>query len=234
MSYDVWKMRAAVSLVLLSGLAACTAGSISAVTAPGGDVGEGVPDAAARPPVGSPDASVPTPTPDAPPPPDMGPTPTFNVTDLSRDSVLSIAEASVGYTYWWGHGSLGGSMAGTCTGSCPSCTHTGGTGADCSGFVGKAWMLPEGMPIVNNDEHPFSTYSFVNSSVHWSKLSRSDVLAGDAMVYNTNGSGHIFLYESDDPWGQMWTYEARGCSYGIVHNIRTAGMQFGAIRRDGL
>jgi hypothetical protein len=54
------------------------------------------------------------------------------------------------------------------------------------------------------------------------------------MVYNQNGAGHIFLYEKDDPWGSMWTFEARGCSYGIVHNIRTASSIFQAIRRDGL
>src|SRR5215510_1861463 len=73
----------------------------------GGDVGDPgtPPDAAVKPPN----------LPDAPPPPDAGlpdaggdPPPTFDVTDLTRDSVLSIAEASVGYTYWWGHGSLGG------------------------------------------------------------------------------------------------------------------------------
>jgi hypothetical protein len=159
---------------------------------------------------------------------------TFEVGELSRDAVLSIAKASVGYTYWWGHGSLGGTLAGTCTGSCPSCTHTGAHGADCSGFVGKAWMLPEALPIVGDDSHPYSTYNFSHQSTHWSSIARGDVVRGDAMVYNVNGSGHIFLYEKDDPWGSMWTYEARGCAYGIVHNIRTAPSLFSAIRRDGL
>jgi hypothetical protein len=218
-----------IGIVALTG---CTAGTIlDEITAAGtgGDVGDpGAPaDAAVRPPV-VPDAGAPDASGGSDPPP------TFDVTDLTRDDVLSIAEASVGYTYWWGHGSLGGTKVGTCTGSCPSCSHTGGYGADCSGFVGKAWMLPEALPIVGADEHPFSTYSFTHSTTHWSNISRSDVVRGDAMVYNINGSGHIFLYEKDDPWGQMWTFEARGCAYGIVHNIRTAGSQFNAIRRDGL
>jgi len=46
--------------------------------------------------------------------------------------------------------------------------------------------------------------------------------------------GKQSLYEKDDPWGSMWTFEARGCAYGIVHNIRTAASIFSAIRRDGL
>jgi hypothetical protein len=222
-------MRAPLLLALVS-VAGCTAGSILGETGSGGDVGD---------PGGPPDAGVAHPQPDGPPvvepdAPPSGPSPTFDVSDVSRVSVLSIAEASVGYTYWWGHGNLGGGMAGTCTGSCPSCSHTGPDGADCSGFVSKAWMLPGTMPIVGADEHPYSTYTFTHETTHWSNISRADVVGGDAMVYNVNGSGHVFLYEKDDPWGQMWTFEARGCAYGIVHNIRTAGAQFGAIRREGL
>jgi len=226
-------MRApAWALAALFALAGCVAGEIvDAVGDLSGDNGDdGAPDAGVKH-----DAAV-APTPDAAVADAAtgDPPPTFDVTVLSRDDVLSIAEASVGYTYWWGHASLGGSKAGTCTGSCPSCSHTGPDGADCSGFVGKAWMLPEAMPIVGADEHPYSTYTFVHQTVHWQPISRTDVVRGDAMVYNQNGSGHIFLYEKDDPWGEMWTFEARGCAYGIVHNIRTATSVFTAIRRDGL
>ncbi len=221
-----------VVLSLSVGLAACGTGTIEGelggagpngpIPGNGGDNGDNsLP----------PDAGAPTPTADAAP---DEPAPSFNVSVLSRDDVMSIAEASVGYTYWWGHGNLGGTMTGTCTGSCPSCTHTGPDGADCSGFVGKAWMLPEAMPIVGEDLHPYSTYNFAHETEHWAAISRSDVIEGDAMVYNTDGEGHIFLYEKDDPWGSMWTYEARGCAYGVVHNIRTAGTEFGAIRRTGL
>lgn len=236
-----WSIGRSLSLALALGAATvvgCGDGLIGEVIlGSGGDDGDngdpppGPPDAAVKPDapvVASPDAPQ---SPDAPP---TDPPPSFDVTDLSRDSVMSIAEASVGYTYWWGHGSLGGTSAGTCTGSCPSCTHTGAHGADCSGFVGKAWMLPEALPIVGPDLHPYSTYTFVHQTDHWSSIARSDVIRGDAMVYNQNGSGHIFLYEKDDPWGSMWTFEARGCAYGIVHNIRTASSVFSAIRRDGL
>jgi hypothetical protein len=214
------------ALMLILATSGCTAGEILGHVQQGqsGDDGDD----------GSPDAGVGGGVqPDAPPSADEPPA-TFDVSAVTRDDVLSIAKASVGYTYWWGHGSLGGTQAGTCTGSCPNCTHVGAHGADCSGLVGKAWLLPEALPIVDRDVHPFSTYSFKNSMVHWSQVSRSDVQRGDAMVYNENGSGHIFVYEKDDPWGSMWSYEARGCAYGIVHNIRTASSLFGAIRRNGL
>lgn len=167
-----------------------------------------------------------------PPPPSGGGG--FNVSGLSRDNVMSIAQASVGYTYWWGHGALGGSPAGACYGSCPNCTHNGAQGADCSGFVGKAWMLPEAMPIVGNDKHPFATTNFFNQYTHWSNVSRGSLLRGDALVYNSGGAGHIFLYDSGDGYGSMWAYEAKGCSYGIVHDLRTAGTAYKGIRRSGL
>jgi hypothetical protein len=179
-----------------------------------------------QPPLGGGDGS------GGPPPPQTGGG--FNVSGLSRDNVLSIAQASVGYTYWWGHGGLGGSKTGACYGSCPSCSHDGGQGADCSGFVSKAWMLPEAMPIVGNDNHPFATTNFFNDYTHWSNVSRSSLLRGDALVYNSGGAGHIFLYESGDGYGSMWTYEARGCSYGVVHDLRTAGTSYKGIRRSGL
>lgn len=161
-----------------------------------------------------------------------GDTGTFDVSGLSIANFISIAKASVGYTYWWGHGKLGGSKSGACYGGCPDCSHSGTTGADCSGFIAKAWMLPEAMPITGSDDHPFSTYHFYNQTNHWSGVSRSNTKKGDAMVYRSGSGGHIFLYESLDPWGSMWTYEARGCSYGIVHNLRTAGSTYKTIRRD--
>lgn len=44
-------------------------------------------------------------------------------------------------------------------------------------------------------------------------------------------SGVGFSY---DPWGSMVTYEARGCSYGIVHNWRTCSSDYVAARRINL
>lgn len=55
----------------------------------------------------------------------------------------------------------------------------------------------------------------------------------DALAYNDGSAGHIFLYEKGDAWGSMWAYEAKGCLYGIVHDLRTATSAYKVIRRDG-
>jgi hypothetical protein len=62
------------------------------------------------------------------------------------------------------------------------------------------------------------------------------VLAGDAMVYRNaaNDGGHIFLYDTGDPWGSMWAYECKGCSSGCLHGIRSAGSAYVAIRRHSI
>lgn len=150
--------------------------------------------------------------------------------------VFELARSGVGYSYYWGHGSWGtdGRDHGSCSGSCPSCSHTGRYGADCSGFVAKVWQIPTPSPVTT-DRHPYSTYNFYNSNLHWNRVSRSAIRPGDALVYNSGGAGHIVLYESgSDPWGAVWTYEARGCSYGIVHNLRSIASNYVAIRREGL
>ena len=63
---------------------------------------------------------------------------------MSRDAILALAKQVPGYSYYWGHGSYrsDGTLVGSCSGSCPSCTHTGTYGADCSGMVAKAWLVP--------------------------------------------------------------------------------------------
>lgn len=150
-------------------------------------------------------------------------------------NIFALARSAVGYSYYWGHGSWNttGTDYGTCSGSCPGCSHTGRYGADCSGFVAKVWQIPGASPVTT-DQHPYSTYNFFNQTTHWSRVDRASVRPGDALVYNASGAGHIFLFESGDPWGSMWTYEARGCSTGIVHNLRTATSAYVGIRREGL
>jgi len=155
-----------------------------------------------------------------------------------RDVAFTRAKAGVGFSYWWGHGRWlpGGPTsptAGSCSGNCPSCTHSGGYGADCSGYVGKIWQVPSSNSDLTVDQHPYSTASFVGSSTLWKTVDRGSLIGADALVYNTNGAGHIFLYEKGDGWGSMWAYEAKGCSYGIVHNLRTATSAYKGIRHEG-
>ena len=156
----------------------------------------------------------------------------------ARDAAITRAAGGVGFSYWWGHGrwipnASAGSNAGSCNGSCPSCSHAGSYGADCSGYVAKVWELPGSNSDPSVDAHPYATSSFVNESHGWHDVSRGGVQPGDALTYNSGGAGHIFLYESGDGWGSMWTYEAKGCAYGIVHDLRTASSAYKAIAHDG-
>jgi hypothetical protein len=154
---------------------------------------------------------------------------------MSRQAILDLAKPAVGYSYWWGHGRFrtDGSQPGSCSGSCPSCTHGGQYGGDCSGLAAKAWQIPGPTPI-DEDDHPYSTVNFRNDTTHWKPISRADAQAGDAFTYNTSGHGHIFLYEKGDPWGSMWAYECSGCKVGCIHGTRSAGSDYIAIRRDNL
>ncbi|HEX8824959.1 MAG TPA: SH3 domain-containing protein [Archangium sp.] len=152
-------------------------------------------------------------------------------TSTARDESIVRAEGVVGFSYWWGHGAWKpGAAPGSCSGSCGSCTHSGSYGADCSGFIAKAWVVPSTNNNVAVDSHPYSTVSFNSDSSQWFTVSRGSVLKADAMVYNENGAGHIFLYESGDGWGYMNAYECKGCSYGCVFNNRNAGTAYHAIR----
>ena len=150
--------------------------------------------------------------------------------------IFARAKPAVGYSYYWGHGSwrADAQQLGACMGSCPQCTHSGSYGADCSGFVAKCWQTPTPSPITT-DLHPYSTYNFRYQTTHWSPVPRAQIHPGDALVYNENGAGHIVLFESGaDPWGNVWVYEARGCSWGIVHDLRAFSSSFITIRREGL
>ena len=150
------------------------------------------------------------------------------------DDIFARAKEAVGYSYYWGHGSWrsDGTQLGSCSGTCPSCTHAGQYGADCSGFVAKAWQVPSASPI-DLDAHPFSTENFYYDQVYWKQIPRSTIAPADALVRRDATSGHIALFESgSDPFGAVWLYEARGCATGVVHDLRTVDSTYIAIRRN--
>lgn len=155
----------------------------------------------------------------------------------SPANAIARARASVGFSYWWGGGAwlAGGpssSTRGSCRGSCPSCSHSGHYGADCSGMVGKAWQF--GVKTLSVNSHPYSTASFVHDAAgKWRTVSRSALHKGDALVYNSGGGGHIVIWEKGDGWGASTVYECKGCSYGCVHDTRTFSSAYHGIRRAG-
>jgi hypothetical protein len=155
---------------------------------------------------------------------------------MTRQQIRDLGHTGLGYSYWWGHARwrLDGQQRGSCAGSCPnSCTHSGSYGADCSGYVGKAWQVPDPSDVTR-DWHPYSTWHFVNQRDHWSAISRGSCALSDALVYNESGAGHIVLFESGDPWGYPTVTEARGCVYGVVRNSRSFASKYGCIRRHNL
>jgi hypothetical protein len=129
-------------------------------------------------------------------------------TTSARTEAIARAQSAVGFSYWWGHGRFrpeGSSSAnrGTCFGSCPSCTHTGNYGGDCSGLVAKVWQTPGSNTDPATDSHPYSTADFVSDTSQWSTIPRDSVQRGDARVYRSGGAGHIFVYRSGDSCGHL-------------------------------
>lgn len=154
----------------------------------------------------------------------------------SRDNTIARAQAAMGFSYYWGGGAWlaagpTASTKGSCSGSCPSCSHSGKYGADCSGLVAKAWQY--GDKNLSTNSHPYSTVDLNGSSSKWSTVSRGSLVKGDALVYNSNGAGHTVVWEKGDGWGSSTVYECKGCSYGCVHDTRTFASSYKGIRRAG-
>jgi hypothetical protein len=146
-------------------------------------------------------------------------------------AAMERARSGVGFSYFWGGGCWdpGSSAAGACYGSCPNCRHEGRFGADCSAYVSKVWQVGGQNNLTTCDHGPLTSGSYYSSRTNWSQVSRSNARQGDAFVRQ----GHIFIYNSGDAWGSINAFEAKGCSYGIVHNNRTADSSYLVIRRHG-
>lgn len=147
---------------------------------------------------------------------------------VSRDDVINYSKEFVGYSYWWGGAKL--KVGPHATRKCfdPAIDTFG---ADCSGFVGKVWQLPEAMPFTEG-KHPYSTRNFYFDSELWYPVPRQETRRGDAMVYRnaTNTGGHIIIYESKTDWEHVKPYEARGCDWGIVDDVRPFGSEYRSLR----
>jgi len=153
-----------------------------------------------------------------------------------RANAIARAQKAMGFSYWWGHGrfkdeGVTNATRGSCSGSCPSCSHSGNYGGDCSGLVAKVWQVPSSNTSMSVDSHPYSTADLNGSTSQWTVINRSNVQQADAMVYRS--AGHTFIYGSGDGWGSHYAYECKGCSAGCVEGYRTASSAYKAIRRSG-
>jgi hypothetical protein len=151
---------------------------------------------------------------------------------MTREEIIDLAESGVGYSYWWGHGRWreDGAQTGSCSGSCPNCTHSGSYGADCSGFAAKVWQVPEASDV-SVDLHPYSTWNFYHESTHWYRISRSELEEGDALVRRSSRGGHIMIFAGRNERGYQ-VYECNSCRRGCIFQTRTTlGSEYVAIRR---
>jgi len=158
---------------------------------------------------------------------------TSALTDNQRENIMDRARASAGYSYWWGHGRFGCGLAhGNCSGGgCPSCSHSGPAGADCSGMVAKAWAVPASAPGTCVDGHPYSSTTFATTTIHWHNIDRSNIQRADAFVLK--GGGHIMIRGvGTSSSGQPHIIECSGCAAGCIIHYRSVSSDFKAIRRN--
>ena len=160
-----------------------------------------------------------------------------NPNPMTRNQIADIGKTVPGFSYWWGGGKWlpGAADKGKCipksSGGCPDCSHTGAYGADCSGFVAKAWQVDKPTPL-DQYYHPYSTYNFNFTKAWWTHPPKGEANLGDAFSYHKDGAGHMFLYEKGNPWGSVYAWECKGCSYGCVYNLRSISADYVLVRRN--
>lgn len=150
------------------------------------------------------------------------------LTETQKDNILERARRSTGYSYWWGHGRFGCSLA---KGNCSGGSHSGSAGADCSGMVAKAWAVPASAPGTCVDGHPYSSTTFATTEIHWNNILRANIERADAFV--TRGGGHIMIRAAgSSSTGLPDIIECANCDKGCVHHYRSVSSdEYKVIRR---
>lgn len=156
------------------------------------------------------------------------------------EAILCRGTSAEGFSYWWGgecwcaNGctpDLANCEAGDCEGVCENCTHTGPYGADCSGFVSKAWQVPDPYPVEQCGTERYVAESFTYDHDYWDPVSIDELQPGDAVA---TSSHVILIIGPKDQYGEHEVVEAMGCSYGIVRHMREIGSSFHGARRINL
>ncbi|MFH2009209.1 MAG: MYXO-CTERM sorting domain-containing protein [bacterium] len=161
------------------------------------------------------------------------------------DAIVCRGTSGEGFSYEWGgecwcnsgcDPDLASCSPGVCTpnpGStgCPDCTHSGTYGADCSGFVSKAWQVPDPYAINACDVARYTASSFTTNHSYWNVVSMNALQPADAVA----SSSHVILVIGyEDSFGEHEVVEAKGCVYGIVRQSRTFASTYSGARRINL
>ncbi len=161
------------------------------------------------------------------------------------DAIVCRGLSGIGFSYWWGGECWCGSGCdpdlascepGVCTVNagatgCPDCTHSGTYGADCSGFVSKAWQVPDPIGVSACNVARYVASSFTVDHEYWDVVPMSTLQPADAVASDS----HVILVVGDeDGYGAYDAAEAKGCIYGIVRNTRTFSSVYSGARRINL
>jgi len=161
------------------------------------------------------------------------------------EAIVCRGTSAEGFSYewggecWCGNGcapDLTSCSPGVCTpnaGStgCPDCTHTGTYGADCSGFVSKAWQVPDPHATDACDVARYVASSFTAEHSYWNVVPMNALEPADAVASSTHV---ILVIDYEDPFGEHEVVEAKGCIYGIVRQSRTFSASYSGARRVSL
>ena len=161
------------------------------------------------------------------------------------DDIICRGTSAEGFSYEWGgecwcrngcEPNLTTCSPGVCTpnpGStgCPDCTHSGTYGADCSGFVSKAWQVPNPQPVEACDVSRYVASTFTTDHAYWDVVSMSSLQPADAVASST----HVILVIGNrDASGAYEVVEASGCNPGIIRHSRTFSSSYSGARRINL
>lgn len=144
----------------------------------------------------------------------------------SDSQCIDTARSGVGSPYSWGHARW------------KTTDRTWG-GADCSGFVVKAWQVPRASAITE-DYHPYGTYHLFNTSYHWYTIARKSLWKSDIVGYSDpdgsgSATGHVVMYYYGDVYGTAMVLEAPGSGLKIRQAWRDiSATKWGFRRRHNL
>lgn len=161
------------------------------------------------------------------------------------EAIVCRGTSGEGFSYEWGgecwcpngcDPDLVSCAPGVCTpnpGStgCPDCSHSGTYGADCSGFVSKAWQVPDPVALNACDVTRYVADSFTSSHTYWNAVPMNSLQPADAVATST----HVILVIGyEDAFGEHEVVEAAGCNYGIIRHSRTFSSAYSGARRINL
>lgn len=116
-------------------------------------------------------------------------------------------------------------------GACKDNHKTGKYGADCSGFVSKAWQVPDPYPVEKCNVPRFGAAVFAENGEHWKTVSKDSLLPGDA----ASKVSHVVLIAGEkDSKGSYDIVHASSCNVGIVHKRFSLKDEYVGARRNNL